>query len=101
MTTNKELNDILQEVSKELDIPVEVINEAYLASWRFMRSKISELPLREDLTEEQFAALRTNFNVPFLGKLCVTNKRYLGVRKRFKLLLKIKERNEGLEFKKD
>ena len=40
----------------------------------------------EEMTEEQFSKLRTNFNLPHLGKLSCNYKRWSGVKKKFKIL---------------
>ena len=71
------LNDLYLKVSKEMDIPVEVEEEAYKSYWKFIRHTIQELPLKNDLTEEEFAKLKTNFNIVSLGKLACTYDRYI------------------------
>lgn len=59
----------LTQIAEELNIPLEVVKEVYLSFWRFVKQKIGELPLNEDLSEEEFKKLRTSFNIPSLGKL--------------------------------
>lgn len=72
-------------LSKELNLPQEVIEKTYRAYWYFIRQKISELPLKEDLTKEEFLKLKkTNFNVPHLGKLYCTYEDYLGAKEHLK-----------------
>ena len=80
-----------EQLSKELDIPEEVVKEAYNSYWVFVRESIKALPLKEDLNEEEFSKLRTNFNVPSLGKLNCVYQRYKGVRKKYQYLKKLKE----------
>lgn len=82
--------DIVSELSKELDIPEEVVSYAYKSFYKFIRESIKQLPLKEDLTEEQFNELRTNFNIPALGKLHCTYDRYLGIKERGKYIKGIK-----------
>lgn len=84
---------IFKQVSQETGIPEEVVSVAYRAFWRFIRETIVALPLKEDLTEEEFNELRTNFNVPSLGKLVCTFDRYVGMKKRFKYLNELKSRS--------
>lgn len=84
---------IFEQVSKETEIPEEVISVAYRTFWRFIKETISSLPLKEDLTEEEFNELKTNFNIPSLGKLCLTYDRYIGMKKRFKYLNELKSRS--------
>lgn len=76
--------EIIQIVSKKLDIPYEVVNKAYSSYWEFVKETIKRLPLKEELTEEQFSQLRTNFNVPSLGKLNCTYERMLGIKQKYK-----------------
>lgn len=80
-----------KQLSKELDIPEEVIREAYNSYWVFVRESIKALPLKEDLSEKEFSKLRTNFNVPSLGKLNCVYQRYKGVRKKYQYLKRLKE----------
>ena len=64
--------EIYNKVAEELAISPKVIEEAYRSFWRFVKTKISELPLEEISTKEEFEKLRTNFNIPSLGKLSCT-----------------------------
>lgn len=87
--------DILIQVSQELDIPLEVIKEAYESYWTFIREHIKSLPLKDDLSKEEFEKLRTNFNIPSIGKLSCTYDRMLGVKKRFKYIKNIRNDNNN------
>ena len=84
--------DIIGKVSQEMDIPLEVVDIAYKSYWKFIKQTIQSLPLKEDLNEEDFAKLRTNFNIPSLGKLTCTYDRMLGMKKRFKFIKQIREK---------
>lgn len=84
--------DIIDKVSKELDIPVEVVDAAYKSYWKFIKQTIQSLPLKNDIDEEEFAKLRTNFNIPSLGKLTCTFDRMMGVKKRLKYIKQIREK---------
>ena len=84
--------DIIGKVSKELDIPVEVVDAAYKSYWKFIKQTIQSLPLKDDIDEEEFAKLRTNFNIPSLGKLTCTIDRMMGVKKRLKYIKQIREK---------
>lgn len=72
---------IFEKVSSELNIPVKVVEYAYKSYWKFIREKIKELPLKEINNEEEFLKLRTNFNIPSLGKLGITLDRFNRVNK--------------------
>ena len=71
------MKNLYKQVAEEMNIPVEVVEFAYKSYWKFIKDKIQELPLKEDLSEEEFAKLRTNFNIVSLGKLSCTYDRYL------------------------
>lgn len=87
-------SEIISRVSKELNIPEEVVDLAYKSSFEFIRGTISTLPLKDSLSEEDFSKLRCNFNLPSLGKLSCTYDRYLGMKERYKYLNKLKEKYE-------
>ena len=87
--------DVIGKVSQEMDIPLEVVDTAYKSYWKFIKQTIQSLPLKDDISEEEFAKLRTNFNVPSLGKLTCTYDRMMGVKKRFKYIKRLRENVEG------
>ena len=72
---------IFEKVSSELNIPVKVVEYAYKSYWKFIREKIKELPLKDIKDEEEFLKLRTNFNIPSIGKLGITLNRFNKVNK--------------------
>lgn len=84
--------DIIGKVSQEMDIPLEVVDTAYKSYWKFIKQTIQSLPLKDNISEEEFAKLRTNFNIPSLGKLTCTFDRMMGVKKRFKYIRQIREK---------
>nr|DAG90817.1 MAG TPA: Histone family protein DNA-binding protein, Burkholderia ambifaria, Histone family.85A [Crassvirales sp.] len=79
-------SEAIKQVSTELGLPPKVVKEAYESYWTFIRNNIKALPLKEDLSKEEFDKLRTNFNVPSIGKMSVTWERYLGKKKQWELL---------------
>lgn len=84
--------DIIGKVSEELNLPKGVVDKAYKSFWLFINQSIQSLPLKEDLNEEDFAKLKTNYNIPSLGKLTCTYERMLGVKKRFNFIKQIRKR---------
>lgn len=83
--------DIVKKVSIELNLPEELISRTYDSYWRFIRDSIQSLPLKDDLSEEEFKNLRCNFNIPSLGKLAVSYQRYTGVKKQFNRFKDLKD----------
>ena len=91
--------DTIDYVANKLELPQEVVKEAYESYWKFIRQIISELPLKDELSEEEFNKLRTNFNVPSLGKLAVTWDRYKAIKDRYKHIKKLRDDNNNKEGK--
>ena len=77
-------NEIIAEVSKSTGLSKHFVDKVYKSYWRAVREHIVSLPLKEDLTDEEFMQLQPNVNIPSLGKLYVTLDRY----KRAKALYK-------------
>lgn len=86
--------DIIKKVSKDNNIPVEIVDKAYKSFWLYIRNSVQKLPLKDDLTEQEFLLLKPNFNIPSLGKLTCTYQRYKGVKERFKYIKEIRKRYE-------
>ena len=94
-------NEIIGEVSIRLGIPEGVVSKTYKAYWKAVREHIESLPLKEDLTDEEFQKLQPNVNIPSIGKLNVTLERYKRKKKSFELhCLGVKE-TRGKDNKKD
>ena len=85
-------SDIICRVSEELNLPEELIEKVYKAYWNFIRVTIEELPLKTKLTQLEYENLRTSINIPSLGKLNCTYNRYIGVRNRFNIINKIRQK---------
>lgn len=84
-------SEVIKQVSIELGLPPKVVKEAYESYWTFIRNNIKALPLKEDLSKEEFDKLRTNFNIPSLGKLSCTYDRFIGIKKRLNYLNKLRD----------
>lgn len=79
--------------SHELGIPSELVEKVYRAYWLAIKQAVQALPLKEDLTEEDFSELRASINIPSLGKMFVTFDRYQGVKRRFQYLSQIRDKH--------
>lgn len=91
-------NEIIIKVSQETNLPEKVVDKVFKAYWFFIRTSLQNLPLRDNLSEEDFLKLRTNFNIPSLGKLSCTYEDYLKQKKRYEYI-KIFRQNNGIETK--
>lgn len=84
--------EIVGKVSKELNLPDEVVDKTYKSFWICIRQNIQALPLKNINSEEDFNTLRTNFNIPSLGKLNCTYSKMVGVKNKFKYIKQLKKR---------
>lgn len=64
--------EIISRVSDSLGLSKKLVDKTYKAYWRAIKEHITSLPLKQDLTEEEFKKLQTNVNIPSIGKLYVT-----------------------------
>ena len=85
-------NNIINKVSKELGLSRELVENTYKSYWNFIRATIEKLPLKTELTQLEYGNLRTNINIPSLGKLNCTYNRYIGIRNRFNIINKIRQK---------
>ena len=69
-------DEIIATVAGELGLPKGLVDKTYRAYWKGIREHITALPLKEDLTDEEFMKLQPNVNIPSIGKLNVTLDRY-------------------------
>lgn len=83
---------ILNNVAQELELPIDVVRNTYRAYWKYIRDSIQSLPLKEDLSDEEFNRLSTNYNIPSLGKLSCTIDKYKGVKKKFQYIKSLREK---------
>lgn len=85
-------NSIITQVSKELDLPFEVVDKTYRSYWKSIRDTIQRLPIKEELSEEEFKRLKTNFNIPSLGKLSCTYDRAKRVKERYRYIRNLRKK---------
>ena len=91
-------SEIISQVSSSIGLPKLLVDRTYKAYWKAIREYIKSLPLKEDLTDDEFKQLRPNVNIPSLGKLNVTLDRYHSTKKYFELHYKNYKENK---YKKD
>lgn len=59
--------EIAFKAATKLNLPPKYVWEVYKSYWMFIRHYITSLNLK-DINEEDFSKLRTNINIPSLGK---------------------------------
>lgn len=90
-------DEIIKKVSEENNLPKNLVDRTYRAYWRAIREHITSLPLKEDLSDEEFLKLQPNVNIASIGKLNVTLDRY----KRMKKMIKIRKELGNAAHKED
>lgn len=80
------MKETITRLSRELNLPPDVVEKTYKAYWMFVRKNAESMPFKEELDEQTFSKLKPNMNVPNLGKLACTYDRYCGLKKRVKVL---------------
>lgn len=88
------MNDIIKQLSKQLCLPESVIRNTYLAYWTFIRDTIESMKFPQGITEEQFNNMRTSFNIPNIGKLYCSYKRYKNIYNRKKFIYEAKHKKD-------
>lgn len=92
--------EIMTRVAEELNLPVSIVSKTYKNYWRGIREHIESLPLKEDISEEEFEKLVHSVNIPSIGKLYVTWDSLCSTKRRYKYLTEIRKKNNA-ECKKD
>lgn len=76
--------EIIAQVSKDTGIPQKIVDRTYKSYWKVIKEYMRSLPLKEDLTDEEFLKLKPNINIPSIGKFHVTLERYKRVKYAYK-----------------
>ena len=64
------VKDLCTKVALDLNLPPKYVWEVYKSYWKAIRNYMSSLPLKE-LSEEDLGKIRTNINIPSLGKFFI------------------------------
>lgn len=92
---------IIQRVSKELGIDYDVVLFAYRSYWNMIRDNIINISFNNDISKEDFGKIKNSFNIPALGKLGCTYDNYIGMKKRFEYINKLKTKINGTKINKN
>lgn len=68
-----------------------------MAQWSFIYEKIGEHSLH-NMSLDEFRQIRPNFNIPSIGKLCVTEERFINIKKFYEI---VKNRKKDVQDKED
>ena len=89
-----EYKEIIAKVAQDNQLSAVFVDKVYKTYWKAIREYIISLPLKEDLTDEEFLKLRPNVNIPSLGKLNVTLDRYHNMKKHHIKLMNLSKKNK-------
>ena len=87
-------NEIITKVAKDNNIPVDLVYKVYQTYWYIIRNLIQKIPLKDDISEEEFSRLRPNINITRLGKLYVLYPKYMKLKRKYQLIQE-KENKDG------
>jgi hypothetical protein len=76
-------DEIVSEVVGSTGLSKKMVDKIYKLYWKSVREYIKSLPLKEDLTDEEFMKLKPNVNIPSLGKFYVSLDRYKKLKERY------------------
>lgn len=76
-------DEIVSEVAGSTGLSKRMVDKIYKLYWKSVREYIKSLPLKKDLTDEEFMKLKPNVNIPSLGKFYVSLDRYKKLKERY------------------
>ena len=79
-------SEIIAEVAGSLNLSQKFVDRVYRSYWKAIRSHITSLPLKDNLTDEEFLKLKPNVNIPSIGKFHVTLDRYHRLKKQGEII---------------
>jgi len=71
----------IKEIAKETGLSVETVKSILNSPYEFIRETTGAMEIDRDLTTEEFNELKTNFNIPGIGKLYASNYMYRRINK--------------------
>ena len=87
--------EAVAKMAEELQLPKRFVDRVYRAYWKAVREHITTLPLKDDLTDEEFSKLQPNVNIPSIGKLYITGERYRWCKNKFEYIKQLRENQES------
>ena len=91
-----EYEDIVSRVADSMGLNKKLVDRTYRAYWKAVKEYITTLPLKQDLSDEEFLRLRPNVNIPSIGKLYVTLDRYKTIKKKHFEIEELKNKKYGI-----
>lgn len=75
--------EIVNIIAKDINKSAKEVDKLYKLYWKFIKDSIEQLPLKDNISEDEFNTIRTNFNIPSLGKLNCTYSKLTRIKSNF------------------
>ena len=82
MKFNRADKEKIRELSLKHNLPMGLIEEVVTSPYDFIRKKSKEIEFKDGMTREEFDSMKTNFNIPSIGKLYASNFLYNEIQKK-------------------
>jgi len=92
--------EIAKKTAKRLNLDEDFVVKVYKNYWKSIKLYLESLPLKKDLTKEEFDALKTSINLPYIGKIYVDWDRYTLIKRAYALKYG-REYDERYSYKRD
>ena len=88
-------DEMVSKVADSVGLSKKLVDRTYKAYWKAVREYVTSLPLKKDLTDEEFMALRPNVNIPSIGKLYITLDKYKRIKKQHLIIQELTEKKHA------
>lgn len=74
----------VKELAEKYNLDVDVVKKIICSQYDFIQKKTKELEFKDGLSREEFDKMKTNFNIPGIGKLYASFYLYNEIQKKKK-----------------
>ena len=67
-----EIKRLIHRIGLKYNLRDDIVNKILVSPYKFTREKISELEISDDMSEEEYNKLKTNFIYLYIGRLYTT-----------------------------
>lgn len=87
MNKEKLIDKAIQDTSKELVIPEDIVQLIVSLNWKFIREKIQDIDISSIKSKEDLDKIKSSFNLPSFGKLYTSIEKINKLRNQYNFLL--------------
>lgn len=81
MKFNRADKEKIKELSSKYGLPISVVEDVVSSPYEFIRNQSKKIEFKDDMTREEFDSMKTNFNIPSIGKLYASHFLYDNIQK--------------------